>query len=477
MDENPGELLAGLAAKDVATRALTVQRVRQVDLDSMELLDRVLELCNDLTPLPDDMQPPVPDDPFADFFGKAKSEAAKVTLGQKAGERLAFTGVIGKPETAEHLAGALRGSPSAHLVKACTKVLAETRWSDRLAAVRVLVPALHAADAALYEVIVRLGANEHRVMVASALDPYNSRAVNELLNHGPSKALMEDALSEAVVGGHIALDEKDAADALTLLVSWDSLQAERVAAALEPRFPWALLVLGLKDPSAAGRLRGLLDAGGSAPLALVRKLGEALKTLSDAPHFPIDAWLRYAGTGVDIVRHWGAASRCQAELEGFVSGWAASGDHAERAWEAVEALVEAGLHGSVGAAVVARVGMDAEEPSWSRKRFETLAGAEPRISGLVEALCGLATRRPETARLVVPALLQGYPAEALRAFTESYIALAESRPVVRKPSRKGLIHEEREGVDTAPLQEVVNALGDEALQARLQAVLPYVRAE
>ncbi|MCB9678456.1 MAG: hypothetical protein H6737_25370 [Alphaproteobacteria bacterium] len=477
MDDTVAELLEGLASEDVATRALTVQRVRQVDLDSMELLDRVLALCNDLTPLPDAMQPPAPDDPFADFFGQSKSAAPKVAVAQKAAERLVFTGVIGKPQTAEHLAAALGASPSEHLVKACAKILGETVWSDRLGAVKVLVPALHRADAALYEVVVRMGENEHRVMIRSALDPYNSRAINELLNHGPSKAMMEDALTEAVVGGHIDLSEKDAADALTLLVSWDSRHAAQVAAALEPKHHWAILVRGLSEAGAAQQLRAWLDAGSPAPLALVRKLGEALKTRQDVPFFPIDAWLRYAQAGVDIVRHWKAAGRCRAELEQFVQTWAATGEAAERAWESIEALVEAGLHANVGGAVLKGLERDAEEPYWSRRRFEILANAEPRIDGLLDAMAALALRRPETSRMVVPALLQAWPAEALRGLTERYIALAESRPLVRKPSRKGLIHEERDGVDTAPFQDVVSLLDDALLKARLQDVLPYVRAE
>jgi hypothetical protein len=471
------ETLEQLASDDVRVRTLALQTVRQVDLDDMRLLDRVLELCGDTTPLPDDLQPPTPEDPFAEFFGASGSGPAKTTVADKARERLVFTGVIGKAETVEHLAAALdRGPPTDALVQAVVKLLSETRWSDRLAAVKALVPRLHRADAAMYEVVAQMKETEHRVMVRSALSPYNSRAVNELLNHGPSKALMEDALVEAITGGHMDVDERIAADALTLLVSWDSRHAGRVAVALADRFPWAVLVSGLNDPRHADALRSWLDSGAGAPMGLVRKLDEVLKNREDVPHFPIDAWLRYSGSGVDVVRRWRCADRCRAELEAFVAAWQA-GEHADRGWAAVEALAEAGLHTGIEDAIHAGLADDANADFWSRRRFELLCRANPRIEGLVEALTDLALRRPETSRFVVPAVLQGYDADVLRPLTERYIALAESKRVIRKPSRKGLIHEEREGVDTAPFQEVVAFLGDDALRARLEEVLPYVRAE
>jgi len=472
------ELLEGLESEDVATRALTMQRVRQVDLDSMPLLDRVLELCNDDTPLPDSMQPPEPEDPFAEFFGDNKAAAAKVPVAQKAAERLVFTGVIGKPETAEHIAAALDAAPpTAHFVKAATKVLAETVWSDRLGAVKALIPALHRSDASLYEVVVRMGENEHRVMIRSALDPYNSRAVNELLNHGPAKALMEDALAEAIVGGHLDLAEPDAADALTLLVSWASRQAARVAAALEPRYPWAILVRGLDDASAGDALRSWLQTGAPAPAGLVRKLAEALKSRPDSSHFPLDAWLEYSGSGVELVRQWGATERCQAQLIGFVESWQSRAEHPQRAWEAIDALVEAGLHAPIVDAVLQGLADDAQQGFWGRSRFGLLVRANPPIPGLLGALGALVIRHPTATPMVVPALMERFSATEIRPLVESVITLAESRPIIRKPSQRGLVHEEREGVATAPLQRIVSQLDDPALQARLQAVLPYVRAE
>ncbi len=477
MSDPIAETLDQLASDDVRTRALAIQTVRQVDLDDMRLLDRVLALCRDTAPLPDDLQPPVPEDPFAEFFGASSSGPKKTTVADKARERLVFTGVIGKQETIEHLAAALDdGEPTEPLVAAVVKLLSETRWSDRLAAVKALVPRLHRSGASMYEVVVQMGETEHRVMVRSALNPYNSRAVNELLNHGPSKALMEDALAEAITGGHLEVDEPIAADALTLLVSWDSRHATRVAVSLVERFPWAILVAGLNAPENAEALRAWLDSGSGAPLGLVRKLSEVLKNREDVAHFPIDAWLRYAGSGVDIVRRWRCADRCRAELESFVAAWQ-DGEHADRGWAAVDALVEAGLHDGIRDAILSGLADDANADHWGRRRFELLSRAEPRIDGLVEAFTALALRRPDTSRFVVPAVLQGYDAEVLRPLTEQYIALAESRPVIRKPSRKGLLHEEREGVDTAPFQEVVAFLGDDALRKRLEEVLPYVRAE
>lgn len=470
--ERRTELLAGLRADEARTRALTAGSIRQVDLDDLELLDAVLETCRDRTPLPDDMQPAEPEDPFAEFFGASKARTLK-TVGEHAADRLVFTGVIGKPDTATHLAAALDGPDVPEwVVKATVKLLGETVWQDRLHAVRTLVPPLHRLDAALYAVIVRFGDPEHRVMVGSALKPYHSRAVNELLNHGASKPLMEEALGDGIVSGLLALDEAAAADALTLLVSWNSRWAAPVARALHEAHPWALLVLGMEDPEHGRALSDWLAEAPAAPAGLVRKLQEVLKASPDLPHFPLAAWIRYAGTGIEVVRAWGAAARCQAELEGFVERWE---EAPERAWDAFVALAEAGLHGRVAPVALASLARDEESSLWTRDRLAALASARP--LGLLDTSIDLLQRHPLLTRLVVPALMRPCTAAELRPLAESYVALCETRPVVRKPSRPGLIHEERQGVDPVPLQPLVGALQDEALAARLQDVLPYVRAE
>ena len=466
-------VLDDLTSDDPKTRVLTVEQVKHTDLGDPAVLDAMLKLCRDATPLPDDMQPPVPDDPFADFFGQSKAAPKKATIADKACERLVFTGVIGDAAAIEALAGALSAEDCGEpLVKAAAKVLGQTQWEDRLAAAHALVPPLHRHQAALYEVVVRFGADEHAVMIASALNPYNSRAVNELLNHQASKPAMEEALRDAVVAGGIR-EERDAADALTLLVAWDSEHLAEVAAALESSFPWALLVLGLDDTAAAERLQAWLEEGHPAPVGLVRKLQEGLKTRDDLPHYPLAAWLRYAGTGVDVVRQWGAAARCREVLESFV---AAHEEAPERAWDAVVALIEASEHDGVNEAILA--GLERDNPDeWSRGLFEALARARPPVPGLLGAFRALLERHPLQTRAVVPALLQGFPPEELRGLAETYIGWCEDKPVIQKPSRPGLIHEEREGVDPVPLQALVNFLGDDALTARLQEVLPYVRAE
>lgn len=466
-------MLDELTADDPETRARALERVKQTDLGDSGVLDAMLRLCRDATPLPASMQPPVADDPFADFFGQTMSAPKKATIADKAAERLVHTGVIGSAETIQAVKAALEADDCGEpLVKAGAKLLGQTVWEDRLAAAEALVPALHAHQAALYEVVVRFGAEEHAVMIASALHPYNSRAVNELLNHQPSKPAMEQALRDAVLAGTIT-EERDAADALTLLLAWDSEHLSQVAAAMEARFPWALLVLGLDDPGAAQRLATWLAQAEPAPVGLVRKLQEGLKTRDDLPHYPLAAWLEYSGSGVEVVRQWGAAARCAEVLEKFVGAWPEAPD---RAWDAIVALVEASEHPRVNEAILAGLKRD-ETESWSRSLFEALARARPRIPGLLQAFVDLLERNPLQTRAVVPALMQGYPAEELRPLAETYIGWCEARPVIRKPSRPGLIHEEREGVDPVPLQALVNFLGDEALTQRLQEVLPYVRSE
>ncbi|MCB9669293.1 MAG: hypothetical protein H6734_07470 [Alphaproteobacteria bacterium] len=474
-DDLRDSLLTGLTADDPRTRAVTAGRVRQVDLDDLRVLEAMLDVAADTRPLPDDMQPAEPEDPFAAFFGASGSKKPSKTVGEAACDRLVFTGVIGRPETVGCLAAALdrEGCPEP-LVRAVVKVLGETQWTDRVDAVRQLVPRLHGHDAALYAVIVRFGDTEHRLMVGSALSPYRSRAVNELLNHGASKPMMEEALGDGIVSGRLELDEVQAADALTLLVSWSSPWAGRVAAALHDRFPWTLLVLGMADARSGAALDAWLASDPPAPLGLVRKLQEVLKASPDLPHFPLAAWIRYAGTGIDVVRQWGAAARCQAELEAFVRAWP---DDPERAWDALAALAEAGLHASVAGSAVDSLGHDDESALWTRDRIEALATARPSVPGLVDAAAGVLERHPELTRVFVPALMRGVAAADLAGLADRYIALCESRPVIRKPSRRGLVHEEREGVDPVPLQPLVNALDDAALTARLQDVLPYVRAE
>jgi hypothetical protein len=468
------ELLNGLRDTDTGAVAATVGQVTQVDLDDLDVLDALLAVARRTEPLPDHLQPAAPADPFADFFGEQKERTLK-TVGETAAERLAFTGVIGKPDTVTHLAAALETDAPDWLVSAVVKVLGETQWADRVDAVRRLVPPLHRHGAALYAVIVRFGETEHRLMVGSALSPYTSRAVNELLNHGASKPLMEEALGDGIVSGHLSLDEKDAADALTLLVSWGSPWAPRAAASLVDRYPWALLVLGMEDAEAGVELERWLDAGSPAPRDLVRKLHEVLKASDDLPHFPIAAWLRYAGSGIDVVRQWGAAGRCRAELEGFVEAWR-DGEHPERGWDALVALCEAGLHANVAQVAVESLQRPDENETWTRARLDAVSLAKPPVPGWKQAVSAAMAAYPKLARVFLPSLQRAYPASELRDVAEAYIALCESRPVVRKPSRKGLIHEEREGVDPVPFQVLVRSLDDAALEARLEAVLPYVRS-
>lgn len=471
--ERRDAILAGLTADDTRTRATTAATVTQVDLSDLEVLDALLAVARDDRPLPDDLQPPEPEDPFAEFFGQSKQRSLKA-VGEAACDRLVFTGVSGQPATVEHLAAALDADDVPEwLVKAVVKLLGETRWEDRLAAATALVPRLHAHDAPLYAVIVRFGEAEHRLMVASALTPYQSRAVNELLNHGASKPLMEQALGEGITEGNLTLDEPAAADALTLLVSWNSAWAGPVAQALHVHYPWALLVLGMTDPTKGEALGTWLESEPAAPVGLVRKLQEVLKASPPLPHFPLAAWLRYAGTGIEVVRLWKAGAACRPELERFVEAWEEAPD---RAWDALVALAEANALENVGPFALAALERDDEQELWTRARIEALASADPPIDGLVAAVTTLLLRNPRHTRAFVPALMRTWSAEELRPLAEAYIALCESRPVIRKPSRPGLIHEEREGVDPVPLQPLVNSL-DEGLQARLQDVLPYVRAD
>lgn len=472
--ERRQELLAGLRSDDPRTRAEVVGQVRQVDLDDLDLLDATLAVARETRPLPADLQPDAPADPFADFFGETSAKPLKA-IGETACERLVFTGVIGKPDTVTHLAEALEGDCPDFFVSAIVKILGETKWTDRVDAVRRLVPLLHRHGAALYAVIVRFSETEHRLMIGSALSPYTSRAVNELLNHGASKPIMEEALGDGIVSGRLELDEKDAADALTLLVSWGSPWAPRVAAALHERFPWALLVLGMTDADAGLALATWLDAGSPAPRDLVRKLHEVLKASPDLPHFPLAAWLRYAGSGVDVVRQWGAADRCRAELEGFVEDWR-GGEHAERGWDALVALCEAGLHEDVAEVAKLSLTRPDDNDTWTRARLDAVALAKPPVPGWLEAVAEAMATYPKLARVFLPSLLRAYSAVELRDVAERYIAVCEGRPIVRKPSRPGLIHEEREGVDPVPFQALVRSLDDPALEARLEAVLPFVRS-
>ena len=470
--ERKAQLLDGLNSSSPRERALTIEQVGQVDLDDLEVLDALLKCCVDATPLPEDLQPPPVEDPFADFFGKKKASAEPVPIAATACKRLVFTGVIGKPDTVQHLVRGLRQPQCGEaLVKAVVKVLAETVWTDRLSAVKALVPELLARDASLYEVVVRFGQPEHQVMVKSALQPYCSRAVNELLNHQGSKPLMEEALGAGIVNQQLSLDEPSSADALTLLLSWDSSWAPRVAAVLQQSYPWALLVCAVYDPEQGAALKAWLPQNQGAPLALIRKLKESLKTFDDLPHWPLEEWLRYSAEGVDLVRQWRAADRCEVVLKERVAAW---DEHPELGWMALIALVEAGLHEGLYERI--QRALQGDLSGLTKVDLEVLARAKPPIPELLSSLTEVLAREPLRSRMIIPALMSAFPVEDLRPLAESYIALCEQQPVIRKPSKQGLLHEERQGVDPVPLQVLVNKLGDPALVNRLTDVLPYVRA-
>jgi len=248
------ELVQALASPDLEVRASAIGEVGMLALGYPPILAAMVALSADTAPLPDSHQPPS-DDPFADFFG---AEPTKRTFGKHATERIFRAGLPG-----HHLVAAALGDilfeaedPAEHATVA--RLFAETLWEDPAYAAEKLIPALHARDVSLATTIAAADPATRDILVRSALNPYRSRAVNELMNAPGTRPAMAVALRACLR----TLDDVRLAEALAVLVSWKACAIGDLLPLEEAR-PWIARFTALLDPSAEARAAAVAEQGPS----------------------------------------------------------------------------------------------------------------------------------------------------------------------------------------------------------------------
>jgi len=257
-------LLAGLQSDDLLARAAAIDEIGMLSLGHPPILEAMVDLSADPTPLPASIQPPS-DDPFASFFG---SEPPKRTFGQHATERIFRAGLPGHHLTVEALHDLLVKRRDPAVCATLARLFSETRWEDPEHAAKRLIPALHARDVSLAPTIASADPTLLALLVESALSPYRSRAVNELMNAPAARSQMIQALRDALP----ELPEARLAEALAVLVSWRACEAVDLQP-LESEHPWVARFTALLDPSAAARAAAIPPTLG--PPDLDRRLDEA----------------------------------------------------------------------------------------------------------------------------------------------------------------------------------------------------------
>lgn len=454
---------------DPDRRRTALGRVRFRDLKDPTVLRAVLDLCRDATPTGGASGT---GDPFAAFFTGAETGA---TVADVAAERLDRTGLPPDPASVETIRATLEADgPPGRLPSVVARALGDTRWVDLDGALRSLVPALDRYDEPLFAAIVALPSAAAPTLAYLAAHPLRLRLLQELLNHPPTRPIVVEAVEQAFRAYPPSRDE--AAAVLAVLAAWSDPAVARIASALADRFPWVVAWQALEDPRALPALSAWL-ADGPDPVVLGR-VSEILRQRDLPDGFPLAAWLRAAGEEHGLARTFGVDDAVSEVLSDWVAATADHGERPGRGWTAVSLLAR-------GRTLPARVAeqlprLVAERhpermAPWDRELLETLARAAPPVPGVAELLLSGLRARPEEAGVAVPALLAQDDA-LVRSAVLLLLERAEGAPVVVERAGRATVRERRDGIDTEALGPLVERLGDPALAARLDAVLPVVRA-
>ncbi len=251
-----------LRSADPYVRARAVGEVGMLALGHPPILDAMLAMTGDRSPLPDDLQPPS-DDPFAAFFG---AEPKKRTFAEHASERIFGAGLPGHHVAVGALVSILCKSEDPAACATAGRLFCETRWEDPESAARDLIPHLHKRGVSLASVIAGADPVTLEILVASALDPYRSQAVNELMNAPDARQQTAAAIVQILPN----LDDARLTEALAVLISWEACPVEELTK-LEGQRPWVVRFTALVDPSAVDRAEAF---SGPEPPSLVLRLDE-----------------------------------------------------------------------------------------------------------------------------------------------------------------------------------------------------------
>jgi hypothetical protein len=249
-----------LSGSNLDEKATAIADVGMLALGHPEVLAAMIRLSADPTPLPAAHQPPSTD-PFADFFG---TEAAPRTFAQHATERIFQAGLPGHAPSAQALIQILETLDDPVACATVARLFSETRWEDPEDTARALIPALHKRDVSLASTLAGADPTTLDILITSALTPYRSRAVNELMNAPHAREKTVSAIKDQL--DH--LTPARLAEALAVLISWKACDVPDLVR-LEERSPWVAAFTALLDATAARRI---VEGG---PADLSKRLEEA----------------------------------------------------------------------------------------------------------------------------------------------------------------------------------------------------------
>lgn len=457
----------GLDAATPGERVAAIEALRFVHLKEPAVLARLLDLCTDDAPAREVDR----DDPFAAFFQAGPSTETR-TVGDEAVARIDRAGL--PREAWDALAAALDRHPThRRLQEAAARWLAETRWTDPVAAHRALVPPLQGADVPLLAAVTAADDAVRDVLIDRALHPWHDRTVQELLNHRDAHAPTVAAVEAALAAGTLAPTADQALLLLGLLAGWESDALPRVAAALRPEHPWVVSHLALSDPGALPALGAWLDGPEEGPRGLGRRVVEVLRQRPRVEGWPLAAWVARFDLPASAFDAWGLDDAAvQLLLDRVAAGLDASDEDTRlEAWNAAGLLVLESRHAPVLDRIDAALARDLP---WDADFVARLAAGRPALPSLGAALAAGVARHDDPA----PALAAAHelPDDALGPVVDAVLALAARRPEVRRPAGPGLERVAREGVDIDRITPLVARVATPEREAALEAVQPVVGA-
>lgn len=456
----------GLLDEDVATRAKAIAELRFVHLKDPDTLARMLDLCADGSPIREEAS----DDPFAAFFA---GDAAKVTR-TIADDAIARLERAGLPRDAwSSLAAAIERNPDdLALLEAAARWTAETRWTDPVAALEALVPPLQAADVPLLAIVARAEGDAQQVLIRRALDPWNPRTLQELLNHAGSRGPMLMALKTRIVDEGFRPDADQTLLLVGLLAGWESPEAAALAAPLSDTHPWVVAYQSLDEAEALPALSAWLDDPVDAPPTLGWRLIEVLGQRPRVAGWPLTRWVRHFDLPSSAFDAWGFDDDGAALLQDRVRRLDSDDEDARlEGWNAAGLLVLESRHEPVMEALAAALG---RELPWDPDFVARLAAGRPVPSGLVDAIVRELEVHPDDAEPAY-AGADALPDEALPPVVDALLAHAESRPISSSPAGPGLERMARDGVDDRRLLALAKRGGSETQVAAAEELAPLVR--
>jgi len=456
----------GLLDEDAATRAKAIAELRFVHLKDPDTLARMLDLCADGSPIREEAS----DDPFAAFFA---GDAAKVTR-TIADDAIARLERAGLPRDAwSSLAAAIERNPDdLALLEAAARWTAETRWTDPVAALEALVPPLQAADVPLLAIVARAEGDAQQVLIRRALDPWNPRTLQELLNHAGSRGPMLTALKTRIVDEGFRPDADQTLLLVGLLAGWESPEAAALAAPLSDTHPWVVAYQSLDDPEALPALATWLDDPVDAPATLGWRLIEVLGQRPRVPGWPLTRWVRHFDLPSSAFDAWGFDDDGAALLQDRVRRLDSDDEDTRlEGWNAAGLLVLESRHEPVMDALADALG---RELPWDPDFVARLAAGRPVPSGLIDAIVRALADHPDDAEPAY-AGADALPDDALPPVVDALLSHAESRPTSASPAGPGLERIARDGVDDRRLLALAKRGGSEAQVAAAEELAPLVR--